>query len=109
MATYTFRCPSCQCFDVVQPMASVRPQHPCPTCGRESRRVYQAPHLSTTPTSLRRAADTAAASAETPTVVRSIPGGVDTPRRRRWNPMTGAAPVNASHRSGGPHPPLPRL
>ncbi|RLV55387.1 zinc ribbon domain-containing protein [Aeromicrobium phragmitis] len=109
MATYTFRCPTCQCFDVVQPMSDVRPQHPCPECGQEARRVYQAPHLSTTPTSLRRAADTAAASAETPTVVRSIPGGAGAPRRPRWSPVTGGSAVNASRRARGPHQQLPRL
>ena len=109
MATYTYRCPACQCFDVVQPMSAVRPEHPCPQCGQEARRVYQAPHLSTTPKALRRAADTAASSAETPTVVRSIPQGVGAPRRRRWSPVTGASPVNAAGRAGGPHPPLPRL
>lgn len=109
MATYTFRCPACDSFDVVQPMANIRPQHPCPQCGQQARRVFHPPHLSTTPQSLRRAADTAAASAETPTVVRSIPSGSGATRRSRWNPVTGAAPVSADRRPGGSHPPLPRL
>ncbi len=107
MATYVFRCPDCAQFEVVVPMAVVRPTHPCPTCRAESARVYTAPALTTTPAALSRAVAAADASAETPQVVRSVPSGAPRPRSRRWSPVTGPAPVNAAHRPAGPHQPLP--
>ena len=108
MATYVFRCPDCSVFEVVVPMSSVGPTHPCPTCAGESSRVWTAPALATTPAALHRAIATADASAEAPQVVRSIPAGRPRPRSRRWSPITGAAPVSAAHRPAGPHPSLPR-
>lgn len=108
MATYEFRCPACSVFEVAVPMAVVRPTQSCPTCGAESARVWTAPALATTPAALHRAIATADASAEAPQVVRSIPAGAPRPRGRRWNPLTGAAPVDAAHRPPGPHPSLPR-
>ncbi|SFE81502.1 FmdB family zinc ribbon protein [Blastococcus tunisiensis] len=108
MATYVFRCPSCSDFDVIQPMSSLTPTHPCPSCTAESHRVFTAPHLATIAPGLHRAIGAADASAEAPQVVRSIPDGAPRPRSRRWNPMTGAAPVDAAQRSGGRYPSLPR-
>lgn len=108
MATYEFRCPDCSLFDVVVPMTAVRPTHPCPACGAESARVFSAPALTTTAPGLRRAMTAAEASADSPQVVRSIPDGAPRPRSRRWNPMTGAAPISADRRPAGPHPALPR-
>lgn len=109
MATYIFRCPDCSVFEVIQPMTSLTPTHPCPTCAAESTRVFTAPHLASTPAGLHRAINAADASAEAPQVVRSIPDGAPRPRSRRWNPMTGAAPVNAAQHAGGRYPSLPRL
>ncbi|NAZ85343.1 FmdB family zinc ribbon protein [Kineococcus indalonis] len=108
MATYVFRCPGCSVFEVVQPMSALRPTHTCPTCGAPAARVFTAPGLLSTPSPVHRALDRAAASAEAPQVVRSLPHGAPPPRRRRWNPVTGAAPLDAAHRPAGPHPPLPR-
>ncbi|MFW6187108.1 MAG: FmdB family zinc ribbon protein [Actinomycetota bacterium] len=108
MATYVFRCPECSEFDVVQPMSAVGPTHPCPGCGRSSRRVFTPPALNTTSAGLRRAADTAEASAEAPQVVRSIPSGPRRPSAPRWSPFTGATPVAADRRAPGPHQPLPK-
>jgi putative FmdB family regulatory protein len=108
MATYLFRCPDCSVFEVVIPMSSLRPTHPCPSCTGESRRVWTAPALATTPAALHRAVDAADASAEAPQVVRSIPAGRPRPRGRRWSPSTGAAPVHAANRPAGPYPSLPR-
>jgi putative FmdB family regulatory protein len=108
MATYLFRCPDCSVFEVVQPMAALRPTSPCPACGADAARVYTAPALATVPTGTHRAIEAADASAETPQVVRAIPDGAPRPRSRRWSPMTGPAPVNAARRPAGPHPALPR-
>jgi putative FmdB family regulatory protein len=109
MATYMYRCPECECFDVIVPMASVGPTHDCPQCGRRAQRVFTAPALATLPSGLHRAADLASASSEAPQVVRSIPDGAPRPRQPRWSPFTGAKPVNASRRPAGPHQSLPRL
>jgi putative FmdB family regulatory protein len=108
MATYVFRCPDCSIFEVSQPMSALTPTHPCPACGTASARVFTPPRLATTPVALRRAVDAADGSAEAPRVVRSIPDGAPRPRRPRWNPMAGPAPINAAHRPAGPHQSLPR-
>lgn len=108
MATYTFRCRDCESFDVLQPMSSVQPTHTCPSCGAPAARVFTAPHLVTAPRGLHQAAEASEASAEAPQVVRSIPDGAPRPRKPRWSPFTGAAPVNAATRPAGPHQPLPR-
>jgi len=109
MPTYTFRCDSCDEFTAVLPMSELRPTRPCPRCARESRRVYGvAPALLSTPAGLRRGIEAAAASAESPQVVRSIPAGAPRPRTRRWSPFTGPRPVNAAQRARGPFPSLPR-
>lgn len=109
MATYVFRCPDCSVFEVIQPMTSLTPTHPCPSCTGESPRVFTAPHLATTPAALHRAIDAADASAEAPQVVRSIPDGAPRPPSRRWSPMTGAAAINAAQRPAGRYPSLPLL
>ncbi len=109
MATYTYRCAQCDCFDIVQPMSSVRPTHVCPDCGVEAKRVYSAPGLATMPRGLHRVADAAAASADEPQVVQAIPKGSPRPHQPRWSPFTGAKPINASRRPAGPYPSLPRL
>ncbi len=107
MPTYVFRC-ACRDFSVLQPMSEVRPTHPCPDCGADAARVFTPPALLGTPAGLRRGIEAAAASAEAPQVVRSIPNAAPRPRSRRWSPYTGAAPVNAARRPAGPHQPLPR-
>lgn len=109
MATYVYRCPGCDLFEVVQPMAAVTATHECPGCGAFGARVFTPPALATTPAAVHRAADAAAASAEAPTVVRSIPAGAPRPRQPRWSPFTGARAINAASRRPGPHPSLPRL
>ncbi|WP_176554626.1 FmdB family zinc ribbon protein [Georgenia sp. 311] len=108
MPTYAFRCSSCAEFTVILPMAAVRQTHACPTCAADAPRVYGSPALLGTPAALHRGIDAAAASAETPQVVRSVPAGAPGPRGRRWSPFTGPRPVNAAVRAGGPHPALPR-
>lgn len=108
MPTYVFRCPACAEFTVVQTMAAVRPTHPCPTCERDAARVYAPPALLRSAAGLRKGVEAAAASAETPQVVRSVPAGAPRPQGRRWSPFTGPRPVNASRRAGGPYQTLPR-
>ncbi len=108
MPTYVFRCRSCSDFTVVQPMAAVRSTHPCPSCAEDAARVYGSPALLGLPSALHRGIDAAAASAEAPQVVRSIPAGAPRPSSRRRRPFTGPRPVNAGHRAGGPYPSLPR-
>ena len=108
MPTYVFRCASCSDFTVVLPMAAVRPTHPCPGCAGESARVYTSPALLSVPAALHRGVDAAAASAESPQVVGSIPAGAPRPNGRRWSPFTGPRPVNAARRPSGPYPSLPR-
>lgn len=108
MPTYVFRCESCSDFTVVQPMAAVRPTHPCPSCSGVATRVYASPALLSLPAGLHRGADAAASSAEAPQVVRAVPAGAPSPRGRRWSPVTGPRPVNAGRRPGGPYPALPR-
>jgi putative FmdB family regulatory protein len=109
MATYVFRCADCSTFDVVQPMSAVKPTHPCPSCGRSSRRVFTPPALNRAAPGLVRATEAAEASAEAPQVVRSIPSGAPRPSSPRWSPFTGASPVAAHRRAPGPHQPLPKL
>jgi putative FmdB family regulatory protein len=108
MATYVFRCPDCSVFEVVQPMSLLTPTHPCPECGAASARVFTAPRLARTPAALHRAVDAADASAEAPQVVRSLPGGAPRPRRPRFSPLAGPAPVDAAARPAGRFPSLPR-
>lgn len=109
MATYVFRCADCADFEVIQSMSAVEPTHPCPACGRASRRVFSPPALSRTAPGLDRAVQAAEASAETPQVVRSVPAGAPRPSSPRWNPFTGGNPIPVNRRAPGPHQPLPRL
>ncbi len=111
MATYVFRCTECPdrpVFEVVRSINEPASPQPCPRCGDAGVRVFTPPALGTRSPGLHRAVDTAAASAESPQVVRSVPAGLPRPTARRWHPTTGAAPVHAATRPAGPHPPLPR-
>lgn len=111
MATYVFRCTGCPdrpVFEVVRSITEPTSGQACPGCGRAAVRVFTPPALGTTSPGLHRAVDAAAASAEAPQVVSSVPAGAPRPAARRWHPSTGAAPVHAASRPAGPHPPLPR-
>ncbi|NED96720.1 zinc ribbon domain-containing protein [Phytoactinopolyspora alkaliphila] len=70
MPTYTYRCQPCQDFDVITAMSRRTDHWECPRCGQPARRIITAPRLQTTPTTARRIADAAAASAEAPRVMR---------------------------------------
>ncbi len=83
MPVYTYSCDACGSFDLVRPMADSAHGATCPTCLADvTRRVFGAPALSTISRGLHRAADAAAASAESPQVVRAVPHGNSRPRPR---------------------------
>ncbi|WP_083521607.1 FmdB family zinc ribbon protein [Arthrobacter luteolus] len=112
MATYVFCCPDCAEFELLLPMSELVPVLECPQCGLESRRVYTAPALTGTHRATDRARNAAEASAESPSVVRSLPPGAGIGNGQRWSPFTGAAPRTAGQRGSaqgsGPYQPLPR-
>lgn len=98
MPTYTYRCvsESCEPFTLIRPMSASATPAECPRCGTGGRRVFEAPALRNLSSGLHRAMDTAAASAETPQVVRSIPAS--------------AGPASQAPRRMSPkHPALPRM
>jgi putative FmdB family regulatory protein len=43
VATYEYRCSDCGTFDRSLPMGTARESARCPTCGRESHRVFSVP------------------------------------------------------------------
>ncbi|MBD1906616.1 zinc ribbon domain-containing protein [Funiculus sociatus GB2-A5] len=54
MPLYEFRCESCGVFEEWLKMSETLNPKLCPTCDRISKRVYSAPGLITTPSTLRR-------------------------------------------------------
>ncbi|MBU8812566.1 FmdB family zinc ribbon protein [Mycolicibacterium goodii] len=86
MPTYTFRCSNCGPFDLTRAIAEHSSTPACPECQTPARRVFGSVPLTTFTAGHHRAFDAAAASAESPTVVKSIPAGADRPRAPRRNP-----------------------
>lgn len=87
MATYTYRCRSHGCFDVVRPVGAAE-HPPCPTCGEQPLRVFSPPMIG------RMSAQRAAAHAcdersrHEPDVVTSLP-----PRPRQRPPARAVHPA----------------
>ncbi len=90
MATYEYRCRQDGSFDIVLPIGTAGPSTRCPRCGAPAGRMFSPPRLTRTPTALRAAIDGAERSAETPEVVRRVPGG--RPARRSPNPAHARLP-----------------
>ncbi|MEU3456759.1 zinc ribbon domain-containing protein [Micromonospora sp. NPDC006766] len=90
MATYEYRCRQDGSFDVALPIGTAGPSTRCPRCGAPARRTFTPPRLTRTPAGLRTALDRAERSAETPEVVRRMPGGL--PARRSSNPAHARLP-----------------
>ncbi|AMO60265.1 putative regulatory protein, FmdB family [Mycolicibacterium phlei] len=92
MPTYTFRCTSCGPFAVTRSMND-QPRTPsCPVCTAPARRVFSSTALTTFTAAEHRAIDAAAASAENPMVVKSIPASVGRLRAPRRNPRLPGLP-----------------
>ncbi|MEJ8277989.1 FmdB family zinc ribbon protein [Pseudonocardia spirodelae] len=83
MPTYTHRCPVCGEFDRIRPLSASGAPVTCGDCGAAAPRVFRAPALRGVDPGLRRALDASGASADTPSVVSSVPG-----RSRRATPVT---------------------
>ncbi|MFJ6003819.1 FmdB family zinc ribbon protein [Arthrobacter sp. NPDC092385] len=79
MAIYEYRCPDDPPFEAAHPIGEAPDTSPCPACGRSSRRIISAPHLSIANTAAFRLIDSTRRSASEPDVVDTrIPGS---PRR----------------------------
>jgi putative FmdB family regulatory protein len=83
MPTYRYRCDACGSFDLIRPMSAVVTSEPCPECGGAAGRVFGLPGVTFVDPNLRGALDASAGSADSPAVVRSVPG-----RSRRATPIT---------------------
>lgn len=96
MPTYTYRCDTCGTFARILPMSESSGPATCSGCDSAARRVFDSPTLSRIAPGLHRAMGAAAASAEQPRVVRSVPDARE---------PAGQQPYRVSPK----HPPLPRL
>jgi putative FmdB family regulatory protein len=83
MPTYQYQCHTCGRFDVVRPMAEGTTSANCPGCAAVARRVFGLPGVRLVAPGLRSALDASAASADSPSVVTSVPG-----RSPRATPVT---------------------
>ena len=77
MPNYDFVCEDCGPFEQQRPLAEASDQMACPSCGRESRRVYAMPNTRRMPAALSSAMDRADKSAHEPEVVRRPMGGAE--------------------------------
>jgi len=88
MPNYTFRCSDHGLFTLTRSMSEPATGATCPVCRTPARRVFGSPALASFTAAHHRAFDAAAASAENPMVVKSIPesaGRPRTPTRRNPN------------------------
>ncbi|WCI08862.1 zinc ribbon domain-containing protein [Arthrobacter sp. OVS8] len=84
MATYEYRCSDGSLFEDSFPIGEAPDALPCPSCGKPSRRLISAPHLSKAGSPAFRLIDSTNRSAAEPEVVNSrIPG-----TRRRVQPYS---------------------
>ena len=79
MPVYDFFCRDCGPFEQHRSFAEAGEPMACPSCGRETRRVYSVPNIRRMPAALSGAMDRAEKSAHEPEVVRRPAGG-----RRDW-------------------------
>ena len=70
MPNYDFVCEDCGPFEQQRPLAEASDPMACPSCGRESRRVYAMPNTRRMPAALSGAMDRADKSAHEPELVR---------------------------------------
>lgn len=75
MPAYDFVCDECGPFEERRSFAEAGEPMTCPSCGREARRVYSAPHTRRMPAALSGAMDRAEKSTHEPEVVRRTPEG----------------------------------
>ncbi|WP_197382133.1 FmdB family zinc ribbon protein [Mycolicibacterium mengxianglii] len=92
MPTYSFRCSDCGPFDLTRAIADVVATPPCPTCSAPAQRVFGSPPLATFSADQHRLVDLAAASAEQPSVTKTIPAALGRPRTPRRDPRLPALP-----------------
>nr|WP_230593027.1 MULTISPECIES: zinc ribbon domain-containing protein [unclassified Rhodococcus (in: high G+C Gram-positive bacteria)] len=76
MPTYTFRCSGgCEPTEEQHPMNHIPLEVPCHICSTSARRTISAPALGRGNTREMRLHDATRATAESPSTVRSLPGG----------------------------------
>ncbi|MBA2644778.1 MAG: zinc ribbon domain-containing protein [Solirubrobacterales bacterium] len=80
MAIYEYRCERDGGFDVTQRLGTAPASIACPSCGRQARRVFSKPMLTSTPRELVAAIDHAEKTRHEPDIVTSLPS---TGARRR--------------------------
>lgn len=73
MPIYEFRCEACGTFDASYPMLTVPRRSACPGCGTDARRLFSAAGLVSPNSPAVRALDSAARSAEAPSIVGAPP------------------------------------
>jgi putative FmdB family regulatory protein len=73
VATYEYRCSDCGTFDRSMPMGTARESARCPTCGRESHRVFSVRMTYRTPDRLAAMLAREDASRDRPEVVNRVP------------------------------------
>lgn len=92
MARYDYVCGQCGVFEVARPIdAAATAEQACAACGGAARRVYAAPALTSPSSVLRRAQDAAALSAHEPAVRHGIPAPAAR-SRRPTNPLQARLP-----------------
>jgi putative FmdB family regulatory protein len=84
VAIYEYRCSDCGIFERSMPMGTATEFGVCPTCGRESNRVFSVPMTYRTPKSLAAILAREEASRDHPEVVDRVPS--------RTRPRPPAAP-----------------
>lgn len=95
MAIYEYRCETDGAFDVTRPLGTAPPTAPCPTCGRELRRVFSIAMVkSGSRTAVFSAIERAEKSRHEPEVVTSLPstGHYRRPRMARMTPQRARLP-----------------
>lgn len=78
MPTYSYRCATCGDLEFTLGIKDREAVTECPSCGRPTRRVFEAPHLRCASSGLDRAVDRAGASTEAPRVVSEVPPAAGT-------------------------------
>jgi putative FmdB family regulatory protein len=73
VATYEYSCSDCGTFDRSMPMGTAPESARCPTCGRESHRVFSVPMTYRTPDRLAAMLAREEASRDQPEVVDRVP------------------------------------
>ena len=73
MAIYEYQCDGDGIVEATHPIGTAPASVTCPVCGREARRVYSAPMISSLPPGLVGAIDHAEKTRDEPDVVTSLP------------------------------------